>query len=174
MTCRFNVDCASSTGLYGGAEGAFGVTGSDTSDSEQCPAPRPGGQCEGAPVSNCWSPGQRDTGQSLVPLVSSINIKTAQIVPTTASAASTAVQTLVSTDQSRPHHHQLHRHPHHHQPPCQSRRRRRRRRRRRLATPTPCLSSPWSCPNPPGPQQGCPLCTGPRPCSPSLTGLSLL
>ena len=111
----------------------------------------------------------RETQVSHRSLCCSINI-TAQIVPTTASAASTAVQTLVSTDQSRPHHHQLHRHPHHHQPPCQSRRRR----RRRLATPTPCLSSPWSCPNPPGPQQGCPLCTGPRPYSPSLTGLSLL
>ena len=59
---RFNVDCGASVGLYGGAEGAFGVTNSGSSGSEElCPAPRPG-ECYGA-VSNCWSPGQRDTGE---------------------------------------------------------------------------------------------------------------
>ena len=31
------------------------------SDAGECPAPSAGGDCAGA-VSNCWSPGQRDTG----------------------------------------------------------------------------------------------------------------
>ena len=48
-------------------EGAFGVaSGSGGYEAEvgECPAPRPGspGECVGA-VSNCWSPGQRDTGE---------------------------------------------------------------------------------------------------------------
>ena len=30
-------------------------------DAGECPAPSAGGDCAGA-VSNCWSPGQRDTG----------------------------------------------------------------------------------------------------------------
>ena len=64
---RFNVDCAASPGLYSGVEGAFGVaSGSGGYEAEvgECPAPRPGspGECAGA-VSNCWSPGQRDTGE---------------------------------------------------------------------------------------------------------------
>ena len=61
---RFNVDCEASAGLYGGAEGAFGSSsggGSDGSDAGECPAPSAGADCAGA-VSNCWSPGQRDTG----------------------------------------------------------------------------------------------------------------
>ena len=64
LISRFNVDCSSAAQLYGGAEGAFGVSdGSDGSDGSelQCAAPARE-QCQGA-VSNCWSPGQRDTGQ---------------------------------------------------------------------------------------------------------------
>ena len=59
---RFNVDCGAAAGLYGAAEGAFGSSGGDSdSDAGECPAPSDGGDCAGA-VSNCWSPGQRDTG----------------------------------------------------------------------------------------------------------------
>jgi len=60
----FNVDCAASEGLYGAAEGAFGTAGGSGDggyeEVGECPAPAPAGSCEGA-VSNCWSPGQRDT-----------------------------------------------------------------------------------------------------------------
>jgi len=60
----FNVDCEAAAGLYGAAEGAFGTSGSGAgaggSDAGECPAPSAGGDCAGA-VSNCWSPGQRDT-----------------------------------------------------------------------------------------------------------------
>ena len=64
---RFNVDCEASTGLYAAAEGAFGTAGGEYGgngdDVGECPAPAlSGDQCAGA-VSNCWSPGQRDTGQ---------------------------------------------------------------------------------------------------------------
>ena len=56
------MDCASSTGLYEAAAGAFGDSGSDGEDIGECPVPSLGPEeCEGA-VSNCWSPGQRDTG----------------------------------------------------------------------------------------------------------------
>jgi len=55
----FNVDCGVATSLYPGVEGAFGQFGE--TDVGSCPAPSLGGaQCEGA-VSNCWSPGQRDS-----------------------------------------------------------------------------------------------------------------
>ena len=37
----------------------FSIVGD--SDAGECPAPSAGGDCAGA-VSNCWSPGQRDTG----------------------------------------------------------------------------------------------------------------
>ncbi|XP_023347421.1 uncharacterized protein LOC111716212 [Eurytemora carolleeae] len=61
---RFNVDCSASTGLYAGAEGAFGGLGVAGGDggAGQCPAasPLPADQCSGT-VSNCWSPGQTDT-----------------------------------------------------------------------------------------------------------------
>jgi hypothetical protein len=57
----FNVDCEAAAGLYGAAEGAFGSSGGGSdSDAGECPAPSAGGDCAGA-VSNCWSPGQRDT-----------------------------------------------------------------------------------------------------------------
>jgi len=59
----FNVDCEASSGLYGLAEGAFGTAGgSEEGDAGQCPAASPlsEAECAGA-VSNCWSPGQRDT-----------------------------------------------------------------------------------------------------------------
>jgi len=60
----FNVDCEAAAGLYGAAEGAFGTSGSGAgaggSDAGECPAPSAGADCAGA-VSNCWSPGQRDT-----------------------------------------------------------------------------------------------------------------
>ena len=59
---RFNVDCSSSTELYGGVEGAFGVSVGSGGSELQCAAPTKA-ECQGA-VSNCWSPGQRDTGQS--------------------------------------------------------------------------------------------------------------
>ena len=59
---RFNVDCEASSGLYGLAEGAFGVVGSDGGEAGSCPAVEPlsPAECEGQ-VSTCWSPGQRDT-----------------------------------------------------------------------------------------------------------------
>ena len=59
---RFNVDCSSSIELYGGVEGAFGVSVGSGGSELQCAAPTKA-ECQGA-VSNCWSPGQRDTGQS--------------------------------------------------------------------------------------------------------------
>ena len=62
---RFNVDCDASAGLYSAAEGAFGTDGAGAdSDVGECPAPanKSPEECAGA-VSNCWSPGQRDTGQ---------------------------------------------------------------------------------------------------------------
>ena len=63
---RFNVDCGAATSLYGAVEGAFGGAGGEgEGDVGTCPAP--GGaseeECAGA-VSNCWSPGQRDTGMN--------------------------------------------------------------------------------------------------------------
>jgi len=62
----FNVDCGAAASLYGAVEGAFGSAGGAGGEGEgdagTCPAP--GGaseeECAGA-VSNCWSPGQRDT-----------------------------------------------------------------------------------------------------------------
>jgi len=55
----FNVDCGAALSFYPGVEGAFGQFGED--DAGACPAPSLGGsQCDGA-VSNCWSPGQRDS-----------------------------------------------------------------------------------------------------------------
>lgn len=63
---RFNVDCEASTGLYEAAAGAFGTSGGAGGDDVgECPAPGNGSpeECAGA-VSNCWSPGQRDTGKS--------------------------------------------------------------------------------------------------------------
>lgn len=61
---RFNVDCAASTGLYEAAAGAFGDSGAGSDgDVGECPAPSLAPEeCAGA-VSNCWSPGQRDTGE---------------------------------------------------------------------------------------------------------------
>ena len=62
---RFNVDCDASTGLYSAAEGAFGTDGAGAdADVGECPAPgnQSPEECAGA-VSNCWSPGQRDTGE---------------------------------------------------------------------------------------------------------------
>jgi len=58
----FNVDCEASSGLYGLAEGAFGVVLSDGGEAGSCPAVEPlsPAECEGQ-VSTCWSPGQRDT-----------------------------------------------------------------------------------------------------------------
>merc|ERR1712090_120744 len=56
----FNVDCPAATSYYAGAEGAFGGSSSDGGDAGECPAPGAGTNCDGA-VSNCWSPGQRDT-----------------------------------------------------------------------------------------------------------------
>jgi len=69
FTCDwwFNVDCSSSTGLYGAAEGAFGGNGASgvgggENGGGSCPAANPlsPDQCAGA-VSNCWSPGFTDT-----------------------------------------------------------------------------------------------------------------
>ena len=62
------MDCAASTGQYAGVDGAFGVVdnqgygGGD--DVGECPAPgeKSSEECSGA-ISNCWSPGQRDTGE---------------------------------------------------------------------------------------------------------------
>ena len=45
---------------YSAAVGAFGSLGGE--DPGECPAPART-DCAGA-VSNCWSPGQRDTGES--------------------------------------------------------------------------------------------------------------
>jgi hypothetical protein len=57
----FNVDCSAAVSQYAGVEGAFGGGGGgDAGDPGQCPAPGAGQECGGA-VSNCWSPGQRDT-----------------------------------------------------------------------------------------------------------------
>ena len=54
---RFNVDCGAAVGQYSAVKGAFG--GGEYEET-QCPAPAPGLDCVGA-LSNCWSPGQRDT-----------------------------------------------------------------------------------------------------------------
>jgi len=56
----FNVDCEGASSLYSAAEGAFG--GAGEGDVGECPAASAGSEeeCAGA-VSNCWSPGQRDT-----------------------------------------------------------------------------------------------------------------
>eukprot|EP00090_Calanus_glacialis_P038385 TRINITY_DN669_c0_g1_i4.p1 TRINITY_DN669_c0_g1~~TRINITY_DN669_c0_g1_i4.p1 ORF type:complete len:341 (-),score=88.23 TRINITY_DN669_c0_g1_i4:233-1102(-) len=58
----FNVDCGAAASLYGAVEGAFGSDGGAGGDGDvgECPAPSSGDDCAGA-VSNCWSPGQRDT-----------------------------------------------------------------------------------------------------------------
>jgi len=63
----FNVDCDAATSLYAAVEGAFGSAagagaGAGDGDVGECPAPSSGSpeECAGA-VSNCWSPGQRDT-----------------------------------------------------------------------------------------------------------------
>jgi len=62
----FNVDCSFAVSQYAAVEGAFGSAagaGGDDGDAGECPAPAYGGsetECAGA-VSNCWSPGQRDT-----------------------------------------------------------------------------------------------------------------
>ena len=62
----FNVDCGAAAGQYGAVAGAFGGAGSGAGsgagEAGECPAPS-NTYCEGA-VSNCWSPGQRDTGQN--------------------------------------------------------------------------------------------------------------
>ena len=55
------MDCSASASLYPAVEGAFGQAGG-SGDVGQCPAPPGGLDCAGA-VSNCWSPGQRDTGE---------------------------------------------------------------------------------------------------------------
>ena len=58
------MDCASSINLYAAAEGAFGTVAGGGEYSDEvgtCPAPDTGRDCTGT-VSNCWSPGQRDTG----------------------------------------------------------------------------------------------------------------
>ena len=63
---RFNVDCGAATSLYGAVEGAFGSAGGEGGgDVGTCPAPGDVSEeeCAGA-VSNCWSPGQRDTGMN--------------------------------------------------------------------------------------------------------------
>jgi len=55
----FNVDCTISESLYPAVEGAFGSFGE--LDVGQCEAPSlSGSDCDGS-LSNCWSPGQRDT-----------------------------------------------------------------------------------------------------------------
>ena len=64
------MDCAASTGQYAGVEGAFGVVdnqGYGGDDVGECPAPgeKSPQECAGA-ISNCWSPGQRDTGEDEV------------------------------------------------------------------------------------------------------------
>ena len=54
------MDCGAAVSLYGAVEGAFGSGGGDVGE---CPAAtaRSEEECAGT-VSNCWSPGQRDTG----------------------------------------------------------------------------------------------------------------
>jgi len=60
----FNVDCGAAASLYGAVEGAFGsdAGAGGEGDVGECPAASPGSEeeCIGT-VSNCWSPGQRDT-----------------------------------------------------------------------------------------------------------------
>jgi len=60
----FNVDCGAAVSLYGAVEGAFGSGGGvgGGGDAGECPAApvRSEEECAGS-VSNCWSPGQRDT-----------------------------------------------------------------------------------------------------------------
>ena len=63
---RYNVDCDAAEGLYGLAEGAFGVEANapdaDGQSGGSCPVvdPLSDAECAGA-VSTCWSPGQPDT-----------------------------------------------------------------------------------------------------------------
>lgn len=62
----YNVDCDAAEGLYGLAEGAFGVEANapdaDGQSGGSCPVvdPLSDAECAGA-VSTCWSPGQPDT-----------------------------------------------------------------------------------------------------------------
>ena len=104
---RFNVDCSASSGLYGAVEGAFGLSagagGHEAGEVSQCPAPGPASleNCAGA-VSNCWSPGQRDTGWCwhfttwhYVSLKTLLILLYFQIVPLMDCAVLTAVQTRV-------------------------------------------------------------------------------
>ena len=62
------MDCGAAASLYGAVEGAFGSDGGAGGDGDvgECPAASAGSEeeCAGA-VSNCWSPGQRDTGGKL-------------------------------------------------------------------------------------------------------------
>jgi hypothetical protein len=60
------VDCSASERLYAAADGAFGGGGAG-GEELQCPAPGQSQGCQGA-VSNCWSPGHRDTGRPLCSL----------------------------------------------------------------------------------------------------------
>ena len=63
---RYNIDCDAAEGLYGLAEGAFGVEANapdaDGQSGGSCPVvdPLSDAECAGA-VSTCWSPGQPDT-----------------------------------------------------------------------------------------------------------------
>ena len=59
------MDCGAAASLYGAVEGAFGTAGGVGGDDDigTCAAPSDGSDCAGA-VSNCWSPGQRDTGRT--------------------------------------------------------------------------------------------------------------
>merc|ERR1712107_151492 len=52
--------CLWSLRSRGGAFGSSAAGSGGDSDAGECPAPSAGGDCAGA-VSNCWSPGQRDT-----------------------------------------------------------------------------------------------------------------
>ena len=90
----FNVDCEAASGQYGAAAGAFGGAG-ETGEAGECPAPTRT-DCEGA-VSNCWSPGQRDTGKQSRHSLLHSNRLSFQIVQTTVCAASTGVRTPVWT-----------------------------------------------------------------------------
>ena len=87
----FNVDCGAAADQYGAVAGAFGGAGA----LGECPAPTRT-VCEGA-VSNCWSPGQRDTGKQSRHSLRYSNRLSFQIVPTTVCAASTGVRIPVWT-----------------------------------------------------------------------------